>query len=154
MKMKMKMKLGGDAVSGIPTPLEHLLYVLILVACSASEGEVQRCAQCGMRVDVAPRWVSGYDERQFDTPKCLFRWAQAQGADLGEAWVLDYYEGERLEVDRAHFVVGSDVLGPMGDDLVPVPDAIKAELFVRDHGGRIVRVRQIDAALLGSLDQE
>ena len=134
--------------------VKQLLCLLVLFACSASEGEVQRCAQCGMRVDVAPRWMSGYDERQFDTPKCLFRWAESQGADLNEAWVLDYYEGERLEVGRAHFVVGSDVLGPMGDDLVPMPDAIRAELFVRDHGGRIVRVRQIDAALLQSLDPE
>ncbi len=128
------------------------LLFCVLVACSSSEGEVQRCAQCGMRVDTAPRWMTGYDEQQFDTPKCLFRWAESQGAPLESAWVLDYYEGERLEAERAHFVIGSDVLGPMGDDLVPVPDRVKAELFVRDHGGRIVTASDIDHALLQSLD--
>lgn len=134
--------------------MKHVLLAALLMACSGEggDGEVQRCAQCGMRVDTAPRWMSGYDERHFDTPKCMFRWAAEQGADLEEAWVLDYYEGERLPAERAHFVIGSDVLGPMGDDLVPMPDAIKADLFVRDHGGRVVTTRQINEALLRSLD--
>lgn len=133
--------------------MTRVLMLSFLMACSGSESsEVQRCAQCGMRVDTAPRWMAGYDERHFDAPKCMFRWAESQGADLEEAWVLDYYEGERLDVARAWFVVGSDVVGPMGDDLVPMPDRIKADLFARDHGGRVVTMRDIDATLLHSLD--
>lgn len=108
-----------------------------------------------MLVETAPQWMSGTESQRFDTPKCLFRWSAEHGNDpIRGGWVTDYYGGEPLPIGEALFVVGSDVLGPMGDDLVPVTDAIKGELFVRDHGGRILPPAEIDATLLRSLDPQ
>ncbi len=48
-------------------------------------------------------------------------------------------------------MAGSDVIGPMGDDLVPVAPE-RADAFVRDHGGRVIDATDIDGPLLRSLD--
>jgi nitrous oxide reductase accessory protein NosL len=44
------------------------------------------------------------------------------------------------------FVVGSDIVGPMGPDLVPV-DAARAERFTKDHGGRALAVGEVTLAV-------
>jgi len=125
-----------------------LALLVWLVACGDAERE--RCAECGMFVDLAPRWMAGYEDGpRFDTPKCAFR------HDLARAragWVTEYYSQTRRDVDGVRFVVGSDVIGPMGADLVPVGGESQAERFVEDHGGRIVEVGEIDDALLRSLN--
>lgn len=125
---------------------------LVLHACGgAREDGVVRCAQCGMRVDTAPAWLAGHGEARFDGPKCLFRWAAAHGVDAGVGFGTDYYDGERVELRSAFFGVDSDVLSPMGDDLVPLRTREVAERFARDHGGRVVSFAEVDAALLVSL---
>jgi hypothetical protein len=125
---------------------------LALHACGGSrEDGVVRCAQCGMRVDTAPAWLAGHGEARFDGPKCLFRWAAAQGADAGSGFGTEYYDGERVELRGAFFGVDSDVLSPMGDDLVPLRTREVAERFARDHGGRVVTFAEVDEALLASL---
>ncbi len=156
-----------------------LALTLALVACgersaeagAAERGSHMRCAQCGMRLDTAPQWRAGLGEDTgFDSPKCLFRWTASQGRGTETAWFTEYYSSERKPLVDLVFVVGSDVLSPMGDDLVPVEGRgsdvlspmgddlvpvegrVRAELFVRDHGGRIVTPGQVDAVLLRSLD--
>jgi len=125
---------------------------LALHACGGSrEDGVVRCAQCGMRVDAAPAWLAGHGEARFDGPKCLFRWASAQGADPGAGFGTEYYDGEPVELRGAFFGVDSDVLSPMGDDLVPLRTREVAERFARDHGGRVVSFAEVDEALLASL---
>ena len=135
------------------------LALLLVSACGESDpppsstGNDARCAQCGMRVDVAPQWRAGLgDDVLFDSPKCLFRWAAREGRGTETAWFTEYYSSERKPLVDLVFVVGSDVLSPMGDDLVPIEGAVRAELFVRDHGGRIVTPGRVDAVLLRSLD--
>jgi nitrous oxide reductase accessory protein NosL len=53
-------------------------------------------------------------------------------------WVTEYYGRTRRAFDQVVYVDGSDVLGPMGADLVPVAPRERAEEFVRDHGGTIL----------------
>jgi hypothetical protein len=48
-----------------------------------------------------------------------------------DPWVLDYYDQSRLPLDDARLVSGSDVVGPMGPDFVPVR-ASRAEGFIAD----------------------
>ncbi|MBX3247051.1 MAG: nitrous oxide reductase accessory protein NosL [Myxococcales bacterium] len=125
---------------------------LSLIGCGDRE-EHPRCARCGMRVDTAPAWLAGHGEARFDGPKCLFRWASDESKPLGDAWVTEYYGATRLPWTEAHFVVGSDVLSPMGDDLVPLRDGAEAARFAADHGGRAVSAAEVDEALIASLDR-
>jgi len=37
-------------------------------------------------------------------------------------------------------VTGSDVLGPMGEELVPIAGKQAAETFLRDHGGSGIKM--------------
>lgn len=120
---------------------------LFLAACGAAGEEAaaqptDRCAHCGMHV--ASDWltsgatVSGR-ALVFDTPKCLFAYlATADGAGATDVWVTEYYGRTHQPADRMVYVDGSDVMGPMGNDLLPIEDRSRAEGFVRDHGGTIL----------------
>jgi hypothetical protein len=52
--------------------------------------------------------------------------------------VLDYYSLEPLPAEEAFYVVGSDVLGPMGREFVPLGRREQAEEFLRDHRGEAI----------------
>lgn len=109
-----------------------------------------------MYIDLSPRWTAGLKssagrEEHFDAPKCMLRY-RADQPGAREAWVTEYYSQTRMALDQVRLVEGSDVLGPMGRDLVPV-EASAAEGFARDHGGRVLRVDEVDAAVLASLDR-
>lgn len=84
---------------------------------------VPRCASCGMALDPASRWFAevehGGKTQGFDTPKCALRFWLTQ-ASGGRVFVRSYYGQVRTDGGQVVFLVGSDVLGPMGADLVPV----------------------------------
>jgi copper chaperone NosL len=134
-------------------PLRFVLALACVLGACTRES-VQRCRECGMRVDGDPRFLTGATldgaELLFDTPKCLFRFlASSDGRRADDAWAVEYYSGERRSITELRFIMGSDVLGPMGDDLVPVDE--HADRFVRDHGGRVLQHAEIDRASLGAL---
>ena len=124
-------------------------------------GPKDRCAVCGMFVAKFPNWVAtiAYPDgshRFFDGPKDLFRYLQNEGgsaAEEAEIWVTDYYTTKPLKAHDAVFVRGSDVLGPMGAELVPLASVELAESFRADHGGEAPMVfNDIDADVLRSLE--
>jgi copper chaperone NosL len=111
-----------------------LVALLFLGACRRGT----RCATCGMRIDPASPWVSyltiAGKEEAFDTPNCaLAAWKKA-AARVNGARFREYYSQELKPVQELRFVKGSDVVGPMGPDLVPVAPAT-AGRFARDHNG-------------------
>ena len=68
--------------------------------------------------------------------------------------VTEYYSVSRIDARAAWYVIGSDTLGPMGHELVPLTTQAEAEEFQRDHQGkRIVRFDEVTPALLEQLDQ-
>jgi len=96
-----------------------------------------------------PNWIATVvfeDGSQifFDGPKDLFRYIldledyQAENREISEIFVTDYYSTEMIEADEAFFVSGSDVMGPMGPELVPIAREAHDETFVVDHGGEAV----------------
>ena len=97
-----------------------------------------RCATCGMKIDQASPWVSyivvGGKEEVFDTPSCAFTAWRKGAARVNEARFREYYSQELKAVEELRFVTGSDVVGPMGPDLVPVAAGTAAR-FARDHNG-------------------
>jgi hypothetical protein len=71
--------------------------------------------------------------RSFDTPRCaLSEWVT--GGKKGTVRVQDYYDRAWHDGKELRFVIGSDVIGPMGPEIVPV-DAARVVKFKRDHDG-------------------
>ena len=67
--------------------------------------------------------------------------------------VTEYYDMRLVPADEAFFVIGSDVLGPMGRELIPLATAEDARTFSADHGGaRTLRIDEIDPPLVETLD--
>lgn len=132
----------------------------LVLACSDEDGAAQpreRCAQCGMYVEASGAFTTGATTAAgqavvFDSPKCLFRWlARDAGAGATGTWVTEYFTRERRPSDDVFYVLGSDVTGPMGRDLVPVAPRDRAEAFAASHGGRVLGRADIDAEVVEGL---
>ena len=81
----------------------------------------------------------------FDSPRCGLTVYRAQGGSLR---VQEFYSRAWVNAPDVRFVKGSDVLGPMGPDLIPV-DVAKVEKFQHDHtGARAYTLAEIDDGAL------
>lgn len=156
------------------------LFVLVcfgLAACGSPDsveqaegpglpGPQDACPVCGMFVAPYPAWVAqvAFEDGTgafFDGSKDMFKYLLARDrylpdkrqVQIAAIWVTDYYELEPIDARGALFVLGSDVLGPMGHELVPLATTAAAEEFKRDHGGaRIVHFEEVTPELLSSLN--
>ena len=112
-------------------------------------GAKDLCPVCGMLVSKYPNWVAVVQYKDghahfFDGAKDLFKYLHdvakyAPGhrrEDIAVIQVTDFYSLMRLDAQKAFFVVGSDVLGPMGHELVPLATRADAEDFLKDHKGK------------------
>ena len=131
----------------------HFTVALCLLAWTACDRKTQRprCARCGMYTDVDRSFGAHVGDQLYDTPKCLWRDLLVRKGKLSEAQVTDYYSGTKTSAKEAFYVVDSDVLGPMGADLVPHRNEVDARRFGIEHGGRIVKAPDIDAEMLAPL---
>jgi hypothetical protein len=88
---------------------------------------------------------------EFDSPRCaLFAWRTGQ-VRAKEILVQAYYDRTWRRGREVVFVVSSDVIGPMGADLVPI-DTARAPQFAREHTGtRPLSLDQITLQLLTDL---
>ena len=125
-----------------------------------------KCPVCGMFVAKYPNWVAsitfkGASALFFDGPKDLFTYYLNPGkytpgrapTAITEIQVKDYYTLKRIDARKAFYVIGSDVYGPMGKELVPFEKTGDAEAFMRDHKGkRVVRFKQITPAVMKTLE--
>jgi len=125
--------------------------------------EKSHCPVCGMFIAKYPDWVTeiATDKETlfFDGTKDMFVFyfnpAQFDGPsqkDLKEIWVKDYYSLDWIDGRLAYYVVGSDVYGPMGHELIPFSSKDAAESFKNDHKGKaIYRFEEITPDLIESL---
>jgi nitrous oxide reductase accessory protein NosL len=125
------------------------------------------CPVCGMFVAKYPEWVAVAVYKNghahfFDGAKDLMKYLidpprYAPGhrkEDIVTIAVTDYYNVEPIDVREAYFVIGSDVLGPMGHELVPLASQTEAEEFLKDHSGSaIIRFGAVTPELLDRLDK-
>jgi nitrous oxide reductase accessory protein NosL len=130
-------------------------------------GAQDTCPVCGMFVAKYPEWIATVLYRDghahhFDGAKDLFKylldldkWAPGhRSEDIAAIGVTEYYGLARIDARGAWYVIGSDVLGPMGHELVPLDTRDDAEEFLRDHAGRrILRFGEVTAGLLDGLDE-
>jgi copper chaperone NosL len=124
------------------------------------------CPVCGMIVSKYPNWTATVLYRDghahhFDGAKDMFRYLQdlpryAPGhrkEDIRTIAVTDFYNLGKVDARQAYFVIGSDVLGPMGHEFVPLANRIDAEEFIKDHKGkRAVAFEQVTAQLVDQVD--
>ena len=125
------------------------------------------CPVCGMFVAKYPQWVATVVWRDgtaahFDGAKDMFTYVLTPGtyakgravADIATIAVTEFYDLRAIDAREAYFVVGSDVLGPMGHEFVPLASAEDAADFLKEHkGARILRFDEIGAALPAMLDE-
>ena len=109
------------------------LALTLAVGCKKSE---PRCERCGMKLDPQSAWnaelvLPSGETKKYDTPRCAL---QARTGLEGAVRVQEFYGKAWSDGKQVRFVPGSDVLGPMGPDIVPV-DPARAGKFVADHGG-------------------
>jgi hypothetical protein len=137
-----------------------LLASLALVLCASMACKKEaRCKNCGMRIDPQSAWraeLVGDDGSltTFDTPRCALQSWRSGKTPAKSVRVLDYYDRRTLDGSAVRFVVGGDVVGPMGPDLVPV-DLARVGKFLQDHGAeRALRVEEVTLEVIGSVGQK
>jgi len=113
-----------------------------------------------------PDWVSAIVFKDggtvfFDGAKDLFKYyfdlnRYNPGQDItniASVYVTEYYNMTLIDARKSHYVIGSDVYGPMGRELVPFKNRPEAAEFLKDHRGqKVVRFKDIAPALIESLD--
>lgn len=68
-------------------------------------------------------------------------------------FVTDYYSLKPVDAWGAFYLVGSEVYGPMGKELIPFSSEDDAKAFLKDHSGKTVpRFPQITPEVLRGLD--
>ncbi|MDV7145215.1 nitrous oxide reductase accessory protein NosL [Tropicimonas sp. TH_r6] len=124
------------------------------------------CPVCGMFVAQYPEWVATilWDDGEavhFDGAKDFFKYLDnltkyAPGRDVGQIagmGVTEYYGLTLIDAQAAEYVIGSDVYGPMGHELVPLATALDATDFLKDHTGKArVTFAQVTREMLTDLD--
>jgi len=115
-----------------------------------------KCPVCGMFVARYPDWSCSARLKDgavywFDGPKDMFAWLK--GRYPAAVTVRDYYSLKAVDGSTAYYVEGSDVLGPMGNELVPFRKESDARGFMSDHKGRaLLRFNEITPAVLKRLE--
>jgi len=126
----------------------------------------ERCPVCGMFVAKYPQWLATLTVTDgkvlyFDGVKDMMAYYFAP-ADFGAGLeqriekirVKDYYSQKWIDGKTAWFVVGSDVLGPMGHELIPFGSEVAAKSFLQDHrANEILSFGDIDPGRIHTMRQ-
>ena len=131
----------------------------------------EKCPVCGMFAYKYPKWAArmNYVENgkqvnhAFDGVKDMLKfyknpakWGNYTKHNDAEITLLvsDYYAQEAIDGKKAFYVVGSDVMGPMGKEFIPFKTFKSAQTFMKDHKGlQIVEFSKIDEALIDAQDK-
>lgn len=116
-----------------------------------------RCAVCGMFISKYKTWIaqiiySDGSYAAFDGPKDMFKYylqlstyaPAKKPSDIAAVYVSEYYSAKLMDAKQMLYVVGSNVLGPMGDELIAVASEEKAREFMKDHNGKgILKFKEV-----------
>lgn len=139
------------------TMIQNLFFamlLLILTSCGGNQEHQHQstgketnydCSYCGMPSQEFPQWnvkmLSEKGEHWFCSPRCMFLTIldkENAPSDIQSIQVTDYYESSKIDGQKAFYVIKSDVIGPMGHDLVPFLEESAAQEFQKEHGGEKV----------------
>ena len=125
-----------------------------------------KCPVCGMFVYKYPDWLAEIIFKDgsvdfFDGAKDLFKYyfninkyrPGKNKKNIAAVYVMEYYDMQLIEAGKAFFVMGSDVYGPMGHELIAFATEADARAFMQDHKGkRILRFEAITPKVIDRLD--
>ncbi len=151
--------------------LVAMISISLAVGALAEEKKVlapsgtDKCAVCGMFVAKYPNWACvilfrGGSPAWFDGPKDMFTYYLDIGkfnpgknrSNVMEMLVKDYYTMAFIDAEKAFYVIGSDVTGPMGSELIPFFKKADAAAFLKEHNGKkLLRADEVTPALLKGL---
>jgi nitrous oxide reductase accessory protein NosL len=125
-----------------------------------------KCPVCGMFVAKYPDFIAEIIFRDgsyavFDGIKDMLKYYYAiekynpkkKQADIDSIYVTDYYDLKMIDAINASYVIGSNVYGPMGREIIPFKSLPDAQEFMKDHRGKaVLRFREITPDALKGLD--
>ena len=127
---------------------EHLKKIVV--------NKKEKCPVCGMFAYMYPKWAAQIFYKKenieqhytFDGVKDLMKfyfdakawgnYKDAKKENIEHILVTDYYTQKVTDGTKAFYVVGSDVTGPMGNELIPFAKEADAKTFLHDHNGKSV----------------
>ena len=117
-----------------------------------------KCPICGMFVYKYPNWVAQilYKNKHysFDGVKDLMKYYFEHKDDITKILVTDYYTQKTIDATKAYYVIGSDIYGPMGDELIPFKNERDAKTFYMDHRAKkVVHFNDITQEEVYKLDE-
>ena len=117
-----------------------------------------KCPICGMFLYKYPTWVSriNYDEKSFsfDGIKDMMKFYFDNREGITDILVQDYYTQKTINAKSAFFALGSDVYGPMGNEIIAFKDIKSAKRFMLDHRAKkVLTFDVIDAKIVYKLDE-
>ena len=146
------------------------MFVLLAGSLPAAEAPKpspkDKCPVCGMFVAKYPDWIAAIRFRDgstvfFDGAKDMFKYyfdlkkyaPSKKPSDIQTLQVTDYYDLIPIDGYEAAYVLGSDIFGPMGRELIPFAKEGAAREFLKDHKGKsIVKFKEVTPALIKTLD--
>jgi copper chaperone NosL len=111
--------------------------------------QADRCPVCAMSTHdkKLPAAIALKDGRTFYFcgPGCMIRaWLDpkthlgVEKSALERAVATDFLTGKHVDAEQAYWVLGSDVVGPMGPMPAPLADQQAVDAFQKRHGGKRV----------------
>ena len=142
------------------------VIAVTVTAAPVKPGKKEKCPVCGMFIYKYPDWVGQISFGDgsvffFDGGKDLFKYyfnldkynPGKNIRDISDMRVTDYYKVSSIDARKAFFVVGSDVFGPMGNELVAFDSKDAALEFKADHkGSDMLTFEQVTPAVIDGLD--
>ena len=121
-----------------------------------------KCPVCGMFVAKYPKWAARIEvdskNYYFDGVKDMMKFYifdidfPFNRNKITLIKVTDFYTLKAIDAQQGFYVIGSDVYGPMGNELIPFISKA-AENFMRDHRGeKIILFNEITPHLVMGLD--
>lgn len=147
------------------------VFSLILIAKTSADERLKpastdKCPVCGMFVAKYPNWIAQivFNDGSyafFDGPKDMFKYylelkkynPSKKQSDIKGIFVTDYYSLNSIDATSAYYVIGSDVYGPMGRELIPFKSETDAKVFMKDHKGKLImRFTEVTADIIKEID--
>ena len=166
------------ASSGVCGSLKDKQYQAIAIYLSRQESAAHthsdiidvpkdaKCPVCGMFVAKYPKWAAevqmGAQKHYFDGVKDMMKFyfrpasfhKKATQSMITKLLVSDYYTLKAVDAKSAWYVIGSNVHGPMGHELIAFGSKKDAEAFEKDHyGKKVVSFEQITPEMVRALDE-
>lgn len=118
----------------------------------------EKCPVCGMFVYKYPKWATQifYADKHysFDGVKDMMKYYFKNKENISKILVRDYYSQKTIDARSAFYVIGSDIYGPMGKELIPFFDKDDAATFMMDHqGDEVLKFDEISRKKVDKLDE-